>query len=331
MHSNSDGSDWAARYQRGEDLTGFRVVAVHAHPDDEVLFSGGTLADLAARGAEVTVITITLGEEGEVIGHKYADLESSALLAGFRANELAQSLSYLGVRGEILGGWGKYRDSGMAGSPAHDHSDAQINRREEVVADLAAALQRLRPHEVITYGPDGGYGHPDHIAAHEATHAAVAQLRSQGEPYPHRIWWCIFERDAISAALARISPPPQWSLPDAAYTENFTNPGSDLRHWITPTALAQKLAAMRAHATQIWLADGTTTDVWDHPIQAQWQREAGDPLLSQPVTAETAEERSSVIAAVYALSNNLAFPVLNHEDYHLGWQAEDHTDEKARP
>ena len=91
-----------------KDLTGYRVVAVHAHPDDETLFMGGTLATLAARGAEVIVITLTLGEDGEVIGEPYQGLADHDQLGGFRARELANALDALGVKGIQLGGFGHF-------------------------------------------------------------------------------------------------------------------------------------------------------------------------------------------------------------------------------
>ncbi|MGG5188687.1 PIG-L family deacetylase, partial [Corynebacterium diphtheriae] len=84
------------------DLIGFKAVAVHAHPDDEAIWTGGLLANLAARGADVTVVTCTLGEEGEVIGDPYQGLtnKNADQLGGFRIHELHKSLSLLGVRGE---------------------------------------------------------------------------------------------------------------------------------------------------------------------------------------------------------------------------------------
>ena len=79
------------------DLTGFRVVAVHAHPDDEVLFTGGTLADLARRGATVTLLTLTLGDEGEVVGEPYQGVVDNGVLAGLRVRELEDAVVALGI------------------------------------------------------------------------------------------------------------------------------------------------------------------------------------------------------------------------------------------
>ena len=167
-----------------KDLTGYRVVAVHAHPDDETLFMGGTLATLAARGAEVSVITLTLGEDGEVIGEPYQGLADHDQLGGFRARELANALDALGVKGVQLGGFGHFRDSGMAGSPSHDNPRALVNRIEEAADFLSDELEAIQPHAILTYGPDGGYGHPDHIAVHEAVMKAAAPST--------RIWYGIF-------------------------------------------------------------------------------------------------------------------------------------------
>src|SRR5699024_2041171 len=98
------------------DLVGYRVVAVHAHPDDEAITTGGSLFDLARRGADVLVVTCTLGEEGEVIGAPFAHLtnDHADQLGGFRIGELTRALEILEVRGRFLGGAGRFRDSGMA-------------------------------------------------------------------------------------------------------------------------------------------------------------------------------------------------------------------------
>lgn len=274
------------------DLTGYRVVAVHAHPDDEALFTGGTLADLSARGAEVTVITITLGEEGEIIGDAYQQLAESGQLGGFRAAELHQALCALGVDGIHLGGPGFFRDSGMAGSDSYVRPTAQVNRIPEVASHLREAFARLRPHAVITYGPDGGYGHPDHIAAHQAAHLAL-------EGTDTRIWWAIYEREATYAALATIAEPDGWSRPDRAYLDNFTNLGADAVHQLSDAAFAAKRAALAAHPTQIWLADGTTSAVNRVPAWA---------VCNAPDVAPLA----------YALSNLLVMPVTRAEYFQLG-------------
>ena len=102
------------------DLAGYRVVAVHAHPDDEAITTGGAIAALTARGADVLVVTCTLGEEGEVIGEPYQHLvaDQADQLGGFRIRELQRSLRAMGARGTFLGGAGI--DGGKAGEPRGD-------------------------------------------------------------------------------------------------------------------------------------------------------------------------------------------------------------------
>ncbi|MFR9854682.1 PIG-L family deacetylase [Corynebacterium striatum] len=274
-----------------KDLQGYRVVAVHAHPDDEVLFTGGTLADMAARGADVTVITATLGEEGEVIGAPYQGLCESDQLGGFRARELSDALRILGVQGIQLGGFGCFRDSGMEGSPAHDNPRALVNRVDEAGVLLKEHFAQIQPHIVLTYGPDGGYGHPDHIAVHKAVHAAADPRQ--------RIWWAIFERSAHYAALEQVVAPQGWAKPDQAYLDNFTNESHAVEHALSDAALAAKRAAMVAHATQIWVADATVTE-------------------TNPEAAVAGIVDPEVAVGAYGLSNLLVMPLLRAEHYQLG-------------
>lgn len=275
---------------------GLRVVAVHAHPDDEAIWTGGALADLSQRGADVTVVTCTLGEQGEVIGSPFAQLvaDQSDQLGGFRIGELAASLRHLGVRGEFLGGAGRWRDSGMVGDPANDNPRSFIHSGDEAVQQLTAVFDRLRPHLVLTYGPDGGYGHPDHIRAHEITHAAAAQTQHA----PQRIWWAVTDKEELDAGLADIAAiPPAWRRPEAG--ELAAVDKHDVALTLSDAALAAKLRAMKAHPTQLWIADGDISTV--NPVAAS----------AQLATSERA-------VAVFALSNLIAQPLLRSEHYQLG-------------
>ena len=274
------------------DLVGYRVVAVHAHPDDEALFTGGTLADFARRGADVTVVTCTLGEEGEVIGERLAGLtvDEADQLGGARVRELDDSLAAMGARGVLLGGAGCFRDSGMEGSPAHEKPRALVNRVDEAAEKLRAELDVLRPDIVLTYGPDGGYGHPDHIAVHRLTHLAAEETP---------IWWCIYHRPSFYAALEDIDSPHQWRKPDKAYLDNYTNAEFDVELTLDDVALAAKRRALASHPTQIWLGEGTATAT--NP-EAAWA------VCHDPDTAPFA----------YALSNRLTMPVLRREHYQWG-------------
>ncbi|NLF92179.1 MAG: N-acetyl-1-D-myo-inositol-2-amino-2-deoxy-alpha-D-glucopyranoside deacetylase [Corynebacterium marinum] len=272
------------------DLVGYRVVAVHAHPDDEAITTGGSLFDLARRGADVLVVTCTLGEEGEVIGAPFAHLTNDYAdqLGGFRVAELTRALSILGVRGRFLGGAGRFRDSGMAGSPAHENPRAFVNSGAEAVDLLTGILEVERPHLVITYGPDGGYGHPDHIRAHEITHAAARRVDVP------RILWTVNDLAETAAGVRDITlVPGGWSLPDEDYLANQGVGKHDLAIDLDDGALAAKREAMRAHATQIWFADGSVSAT--NP-QAAWGQ-GRHP--------------------VWALSNLLAQPLLSREHYQL--------------
>lgn len=273
------------------DLIGRRVVAVHAHPDDESIATGGTLAQLARRGADVTVITCTLGEEGEVIGDTYAGLvnDSADQLGGFRITELTAALNVLGVRGEFLGGAGTFRDSGMAGSPTHANPRAFVNSGDHAVDLLVSAFGRLSPEVVITYGPDGGYGHPDHIRAHDITHAAAERAGVS------TIVWAVAARTDLDARVAEISTVPEgWSLPAAGELPGVEN-------YAVSVALGdedyhRKREAMRAHATQVWIGDGGVS--------------ATNPR------AATATSTSGL--TTWALSNLVAQPLMDVEHYQVG-------------
>ncbi|MGH3969702.1 MAG: N-acetyl-1-D-myo-inositol-2-amino-2-deoxy-alpha-D-glucopyranoside deacetylase, partial [Mycobacterium sp.] len=166
-----------------------RLLFVHAHPDDESLATGATIAHYAARGAQVHVVTCTLGEEGEVIGDRWAQLavDHADQLGGYRIGELTAALQALGVSAPIfLGGPGRWRDSGMAGTASRPQPRFIDADDREAVGALVSLIRRLRPHVVVTYDPHGGYGHPDHIQTHVVTTAAVAAAGT--DDYPGQPW-----------------------------------------------------------------------------------------------------------------------------------------------
>jgi N-acetyl-1-D-myo-inositol-2-amino-2-deoxy-alpha-D-glucopyranoside deacetylase len=195
-----------------------RLLFVHAHPDDETLTTGATIAHYVTRGAEVYVVTCTLGEEGEVIGERYRQLAVDAAdqLGGYRVGELTTALRALGVAEPIfLGGAGRWRDSGMAGTPPRHWQrfvDADIR---ESIGELVAIIRQLRPHVVVTYDPKGGYGHPDHVHAHEVTMAAVAasgRTDNPGKPWAvPKVYWTVMSKSAMGAGLDALDDvPPDW-------------------------------------------------------------------------------------------------------------------------
>jgi LmbE family N-acetylglucosaminyl deacetylase len=138
-----------------------RLMAVLAHPDDESLGVGGTLAKCAAEGVETFVVTATLGERGRYHGHAPGDPlhPGEAVLRGIRETELRAAAKVLGVRELFL----------------LDYHDQALDRADprEAIARIVAAIRRVRPHVVVTFGPDGAYGHPDHIAISQLTAGAV--------------------------------------------------------------------------------------------------------------------------------------------------------------
>ena len=232
-----------------------------------------------------------MGEDGEVIGEPYQGLADHDQLGGFRARELANALDALGVKGIQLGGFGHFRDSGMAGSPSHDNPRALVNRIDEAAEFLSEELEAIRPHAILTYGPDGGYGHPDHVAVHKAVKKAASASM--------RIWYGIFERAANYAGLDTLDAPAGWSKPGQEYLDNFTNKGADVILALSDAALDAKRAAMRAHASQIWLADGSTT-------------------RTNPTAAVAALHEPEQVPGAYGLSNLLVMPLLRAEYFQLG-------------
>ncbi len=263
---------------------GRRLLFVHAHPDDETLTTGGTMAHYANRpDTSVTLVTCTLGEQGEVIPPELAQLapEESDQLGGYRIGELAGACAALGVRDHrFLGGAGRWRDSGMAlaghgvraATPEvlHPRAFAAPAAFDDEVAALTTVLEQVRPHAVITYGPDGGYGHPDHVRAHDITAAAV-----RGRSV--RLFFTVIARSTLDAGLARLAPGVPFRLPEP--DELPSVPDATITTRLDVRAYRdRRVAALRAHATQV----------------ALW--ESGGDLA-------------------YAVSNLVAQPLLDVEEY----------------
>jgi len=251
-----------------------RMLLVHAHPDDETIGQGATMAKYAARGTGVTLVTCTAGEEGEVLVPELAHLaaDKDDALGPHRVIELAEAMKELGVTDHrFLGGAGHYRDSGMVW-----HEEGHAIAGDEVKdgtfwrADLTEASDRLveiirevRPQVMVTYDQFGGYGHPDHIQAHRvATYAAsLAAVRSYkpelGAPWDiAKIYWGAMSESRMRAGLR--------ALRESGDTKAFEgmDPDGPLPPFITPDELLDavvdgnefveaKIRAMKAHATQI--------------------------------------------------------------------------------
>jgi mycothiol conjugate amidase Mca len=145
-------------------------MAVHAHPDDEVVFTGGVLAQYAKRGIRTVLVTATNGEEGEIHDPDLDPEEARHRLGDIRREELRKAVDILGIHHlEMLG----YRDSGMAGTEANGHTANFHNAdRDDATARLVALIRQYKPQVLITYDEFGAYGHPDHIACNVITQAA---------------------------------------------------------------------------------------------------------------------------------------------------------------
>ena len=158
----------------GESMSRHRMLVCFAHPDDEAFPVGGTLASYTAQGVDVRLICATSGEEGEIRQPGSATRET---LPQVRRQELKASCRALGLQEPVLL---DHRDSGMQGDEANKHPQAFINvPAEQVVEFLVAEIRRFRPHVVLTFGPDGLYGHPDHCAMSDH---ATAAFHLAGDP-----------------------------------------------------------------------------------------------------------------------------------------------------
>lgn len=227
---------------------------VHAHPDDEAINNGATMAHYAARGAQVTLVTCTRGEEGEVLIPALAELASSRedRLGAHREVELAEAMAHLGVRDHLfLGAPDRiFRDSGMMGLPTNDRPDCFWQADvEEAAALLAALIDDRRPHVLITYDDFGGYGHPDHIQAHRVAMRAVELANWKVS----KVYWNTMPRSIMEQAMAAMAetgtPFDDWGpLEDLP----FLKPDEVVTTAIhAPDQVERKVAALRAHATQI--------------------------------------------------------------------------------
>ena len=233
-----------------------RLLFVHAHPDDETINNGVTMARYAARGAEVTVVTCTLGEEGEVIEAPWMQLavDDADQLGGYRIGELTTALRHLGVDGpRFLGGAGRWRDSGMSGTPARRRTKFVDADFDMVVGQLATVIADLRPHVVVTYDPGGGYGHPDHIQAHRITTAAVSAAADRWSV--PKSYWTVTSATEFRAGIDSLGPDdvlPEWIwLPDDV---SYGFADDQITAVIeAPEHVAAKVAAISAHATQVEL------------------------------------------------------------------------------
>jgi N-acetyl-1-D-myo-inositol-2-amino-2-deoxy-alpha-D-glucopyranoside deacetylase len=261
--------------------TGGGLLLVHAHPDDESIETGATMARYAAAGIPVTLVTCTLGELGEVIPQDLAYLAAGRgdLLGKYRIGELDAACAALGVQDHrFLGGPGRWRDSGMMGLPSNDDPGCFWRADlDEAVTDLVAIIRAVRPRVMVSYDDRGFYGHPDHIQAHRvAWHAfraagdpglsvpgrpadgGAAGAGGEAAPWPVARFYATAMPRSVLAAATDLSGRDGVPVPDGfiagadADTVPFGAADDEVTTEIDGSAyLGAKTAAMRAHATQV--------------------------------------------------------------------------------
>jgi LmbE family N-acetylglucosaminyl deacetylase len=228
------------------------LLAVFPHPDDETFSAAGVMAAAVERGLPVAVISATRGEAGE---SSIAGLDDPERLGVVRERELREAMRQIGVSDVRLLG---YRDSGMAGSPFAEHPQAFIGVPVETAATrLASHIRSFRPHVIVTFGPEGLYGHPDHLHMH---HVALRAIQVAAAP-SHKdratagtwqtpvLYFAAFPREEMLALFDRPNSPLS-SLPEEARA-NLGTPRSEITHRINIEPWANtKRSAIASHRTQ---------------------------------------------------------------------------------
>ena len=251
-----------------------RALFVHAHPDDETINNGATMAMYAAQGRGVTVVTCTAGEMGEVLVPELAHLaqDKEGGLGEHRKGEIAAAMAHLGVTDHRwLGGFGRFHDSGMAW-----HADGHAVAGEfvpdnafwsadltEAADELVKVIRDVRPQVLVTYNDFGGYGHPDHIQAHRvATYAAALAAAPTyklqlGEPHDiTKIYWCAMSESRMRESIRQLR-----ASGDSATFEGM-DPDGEMGPFVTPDEqiaacvdgtefVHTKMEALKLHRTQV--------------------------------------------------------------------------------
>lgn len=228
-----------------ENADGLTLMAVHAHPDDEAIGTGGVLARYSAEGARTVLVTCTNGEQGDgARGAKPGDAaHDPAEVAATRLAELRSAVAHLQVGHlELLG----YRDSGMAGWPANHDPEVFSNVPVAVASDrLADLMRRYRPQVVVTYDEKGAYGHPDHIQAHRITLAAA-----ESTGIPAKLYYTAVPRSGFQQLRDRLQASGV-DVGDFELPEDFGTPEELITTVVDVSSyIERKLAALNAHASQ---------------------------------------------------------------------------------
>ena len=267
---------------------GFRVLLVHAHPDDETINNGATMAMYAALGASVTLVTCTRGEEGEVLIPELAHLAASATdsLGQHRITELALAMKELGVTDHRFLGEGVklYRDSGMMGTEPNNRPDVFWQADLDEAADLLVrVIDEVKPHVLITYDEFGGYGHPDHIQAHRVAMRAA----EKSEWNIPKIYWNVMPVSVIQEGIDAMKGIGSdfWGA-EKAEDLPFAKDDSFVHALVDGNAYVdKKMNAMKAHSTQIAvdgpffaLSNNVGLQVWGNEYYTLVKGEKSAPL-----------------------------------------------------
>jgi len=234
-----------------------RLLLVHAHPDDETINNGVTMAKYAVEGVHVTLVTCTRGEEGEVLVESLKNLASDKddKLGDHREIELKDAMIELGISDfRFLGSPNKkWRDSGMIGAPQNERNDVfWQSDLDEAANELVKVILEIKPQVMITYDEFGGYGHPDHIKAHQVAMRAAEISANQGWQIS-KIYWNTMPKSVLQTSMDKMKEMGSEffgaesvdELPFAKADELVTSVVKAQEY------VPQKLAAMKAHATQI--------------------------------------------------------------------------------
>ena len=267
---------------------GYRVLLVHAHPDDETINNGATMALYSQLGAAVTLVTCTRGEEGEVLVPELSHLASSAedKLGDHRVIELAEAMKALGIKDHrfLAAGEKLYRDSGMMGTEQNNRPDVFWQANLEEASDyLVSVIEEVKPHVLITYDEIGGYGHPDHIQAHRVAMRAADKSKWQIQ----KIYWNTMPKSVLAESMAKMKELGS----DFFGAESVDDlPFAKDDQFVTTlidgnSRVKAKMAAMKAHLTQISLdgpffalSNNLGLQVWGHEYYTLVRGEKSEPF-----------------------------------------------------
>jgi N-acetyl-1-D-myo-inositol-2-amino-2-deoxy-alpha-D-glucopyranoside deacetylase len=275
------------------------LLLVHAHPDDETINNGATMAKYVDEGVQVTLVTCTRGEEGEVLVSEFSDLASGVndQLGKHREGELANAMAALGVKDfRFLGAPDRlWRDSGMMGTEPNNRSDVFWQAvLDDAAGYLVKIIRETKPQVLVTYDEFGGYGHPDHIQAHRVAMRAVELAGDEtfGEDAPweiSRVYWNTMPKSVIQEGIDKMK---ELGLDffgaESADDLPFAKPDELVTTLIDGTKFIDaKMAAMAAHPTQIELdgpffalSNNLGNQVWGNEYYTLVKGEKGEQLDS---------------------------------------------------